>query len=96
MSQIELARPDDAGDAADRMTFEVDGWPVARLHRGESTSVPVDPGVHLLQLRLDWLSSAPVEVEVADGARVRVLGRQAAGLTGSYITPETALELQVS
>ncbi|MFC7532808.1 hypothetical protein [Actinoplanes sp. GCM10030250] len=99
MSQIELARPEDAGDVADRMTFEVDGWPVARLHRGESASIPVDPGVHLIQVRLDWLSSAPLHIEVPDGARVTATGSLAAdsaGVTSTYISPETALDLHVS
>ena len=98
MSQIEMTRPEDAG-AVDRMTFEVDGWPVARLQRGESTSVAVAPGTHLLQVRLDWLSSAPVEVHVPDGALVRATGALTAdslGVTGAYITPETALNLHVA
>ncbi|MEV6306601.1 hypothetical protein AB0M02_44895 [Actinoplanes sp. NPDC051861] len=99
MSQLELTRPEDAGATPDRMTFEVDGWPVARLQPGESTSIQVAPGPHLLQIRLDWLSSAPMEINVPTNARIRATGtltEDSLNVTGAYITPETALNLHVA
>jgi hypothetical protein len=47
----------------------VDGRRVGSVRRGGTRETTVEPGVHVVQLRIDWCSSREVEVEIPDGGR---------------------------
>jgi hypothetical protein len=48
----------------------VDGKSVASLKRGQSVSVPVQPGHHRIWMRIDWCRSRILDVELGDNERV--------------------------
>lgn len=50
----------------------VDGKKVGVVGNGRRLEVEVEPGVHSVQSRMDWLTSAPIEVNVNSGAVARV------------------------
>lgn len=52
----------------------VDGSKVAELASGASARVPLRPGAHRLEVKVDWVKSRPLALTVAPGqtARVRV------------------------
>ena len=98
MTTIEFHRAPDVGAIARRLTFLLDGRPVARLRRGGTARIEVAAGRHVVQVRMDWLRSAPHEFDLAEGASVTVTGalpEHAMTFTGSFLQPGTALELVV-
>ncbi len=50
----------------------VDGEEVARIRRGQTQVVAIQPGSHEIQLTIDWARSPSVEVQVGAGQRVRL------------------------
>lgn len=72
MATLRLSRPHDGGGILRRLRVEVDGREVAALKQGESVAVPVPAGTHSVTGRMDWTSSPPLEVEVAENDEVRV------------------------
>lgn len=96
MPRVRLMRALDAGALLRRMRFDVDGRPVARLRRGESTYVEVPVGTHEVQVRMDWLRSAPMQMHLSDGAAVSLTGsvtEHSSTFTGMFLRPRTALTL---
>jgi hypothetical protein len=51
----------------------VDGRPVGQLLPGRSVQAPVEPGEHVVQLRIDWARSRAVPVRVERGEAARLL-----------------------
>lgn len=99
MPTLCLTREPDTGGILRRMTFYVDGLPVARLRRGESADIWVIAGMHTVEVRMDWLRCEPVTVKAEDGTTVTLTGALAERSTtvvGFFLRPRTALELRVS
>ncbi|MDQ8043679.1 MAG: hypothetical protein AAGC46_00450 [Solirubrobacteraceae bacterium] len=71
-------------DRARSYVVQIDGVTVGRLSDGESGDYPVTAGRHRLQLRIDWTTSRPFNVDLAFGetARFRCSPRHA--LLGWY------------
>jgi hypothetical protein len=60
----------------------VDGEEVARVANGAEARIPVEPGPHIVQMRIDWCGSLPLAVDVAPGeTRVLSCGPRANPLT---------------
>ena len=55
-----------------RLRVLVDGETVAKLWPGQSADLPLLPGHHGVQGRMDWLRSPVVEVQMIAGATVDV------------------------
>jgi hypothetical protein len=49
----------------------VDGEEKATVKHGQTADVEVAPGQHELQMKVDWATSPPLRVELADGARAQ-------------------------
>lgn len=99
VSWIELTREPDVGAIAHRMTFHVDGRPVARLRRGDTARIEVTPGLHVVQARMDWLRSPPLQVNVGDDASTAVTGgltEHSTTFTGMFLQPRNALQLHIT
>ncbi|MBL7255892.1 hypothetical protein [Paractinoplanes lichenicola] len=97
MPWLSVERAMDAGGLGRRMTFLVDGRPVARLRRGATARVEVPAGLHVVRARMDWLRSRPLEVTVSDGETVSVSGGltgHSMTFTGAFLRPGTALEIR--
>ena len=95
---IELRRPRDAVARLRSYKVLLDGKQVARLRNGGSAVVHAEPGRHVLQARIDWASSPPLELELADAGSVTVECRSAALGRAAYlglVRPSAYLELRV-
>jgi hypothetical protein len=57
-------------DRIRRYRLLVDGKAVASLKRGQSVSVPVQPGHHRIWMRIDWCRSRILDVELGDNERI--------------------------
>ncbi|WP_282339674.1 hypothetical protein [Micromonospora sp. WMMD714] len=74
----------------------MDGVVVARLKQGSSVDLQVVPGDHTFRARLDWQTSSPLTVSVADEQRVvleAAVGEHAQTFEGTFCQPGTSLEL---
>lgn len=99
MPWIELRRDMDVGAIARRMNFWVDGRRVARLRRGAAARIEVAAGTHVVQVQMDWLRSAPLELSMSDETFRSVTGaltEHSMTFTGTFLHPETALELRAT
>ena len=81
MATVRVRRDADSAGYFRRIVIEVDGAVVARLRPGHEETVRVAAGRHVVRARMDWTSSAPVEVQVEEHDEI--------GLTTSF--PWTAL-----
>lgn len=48
-------------------TIEVDGAAVGKIKRGETTTIPLEPGSHTVRAAVKWCGSPMVTVEVTPG-----------------------------
>jgi hypothetical protein len=81
------------------MTFWVDGQRVAQLRQRRTARIEVAMGTHVVQARMDWQRSAPLEIKLSEEASVSVTGsltEHSMTLTGMVLRPRTALELRVT
>jgi len=74
---VRLGRP--VGAALRTYKVYVDGHHVGRVWRNRSAAVRVAPGLHRVQLRIDWAFSPELEVLITEGAQVTLLCRPAGG-----------------
>lgn len=51
----------------------VDGVRLAKLKRGKTVRLPVSAGRHRVQMRADWCSSPPLDIEIPEGEAVRMV-----------------------
>lgn len=70
---IEVRRSAQFANRLRRIEVRVDGHRGLVLAHGESGSLRVAPGRHRLEARLDWARSPEVAVELAPGARCRLV-----------------------
>ena len=59
-------------DVARSYRVVLDGREIARLRNGEQKTFLVEPGAHVVQLRIDWTGSPPLMVQVPPSATVTV------------------------
>ncbi|MEW2594492.1 hypothetical protein AB0893_29190 [Micromonospora aurantiaca] len=98
MPTITVRRALDAGGLLRRIKVEIDGQVVARLKRGAVQSVDVTPGRHVVRAHLDWQSSAPVEVYLADTETIALeaaIAERSMTFTATFLRPQSGLDLQV-
>lgn len=50
----------------------VDGEQVDKIKHGETKTLEVDAGEHVVRLKVDWMSCQPVEVSVPDAGEVEL------------------------
>jgi hypothetical protein len=70
---ITIART--TGGTRDRMRaykILIDGAATGTIKAGESITVPVDPGLHSVQLKLDWCTSPTVTVETTTAGSTKL------------------------
>lgn len=68
--RIERAR--DGAAIFRRMKIEVDGRTAARVGRGKSVTVDLEPGEHSVRARMDWQTSPTLQVRVGESSTVLV------------------------
>ncbi|WP_328338559.1 hypothetical protein [Micromonospora sp. NBC_00421] len=98
MASVVVRRGNDLGGLLRRMKIELDGVVVARLKQGESITLKVNPGPHVFRARLDWLTSAPLELHVEENMQFTLAvaaGEKVQTYDATFIRPETALELLI-
>lgn len=62
-----MTRPYDGGGILRRLTVEVDGEKVASLKQQGSVDLELAAGPHAVVGRMDWVGSASLEFELAEG-----------------------------
>lgn len=71
MPEIAIKRLSDVrGDGYRTYRIYLDGRRVGKIRAGEELRLPISPGKHRLQLRIDWTASQKLEFEIGedDGA----------------------------
>ena len=91
-ASIAVSRPRSGVFFLRRFTVRVDGSVVARLGRGRSTRIEVEPGHHTIRAGVDWTRSLPLDVDLAesDEVAIQVLAPWSA-LWRTWISPHRAL-----
>ncbi len=84
-----------------RISIRLDGAPVGRIEAGGSLSIPVAPGSHSVDARIDWVATPPLELTLHPGDTVRLeLSPRASGPAGllvgvlALVRPSRVLELR--
>jgi hypothetical protein len=98
MATIVVRRPRDAVARLRSYKVLLDGKQVARLRSGSSAVVEAEPGRHVIQARIDWTSSPPLELQLAEAEHVTVECRSPALGRAAYlgfVRPGAYLELRV-
>jgi hypothetical protein len=72
MSRIKIVRGHAMGDKLRAYRVLVDGQGVGEIREGGKLSVPVTPGVHTVQFKIDWCASPQLLVDVAADATEQV------------------------
>jgi len=67
MEKIILHRPPGYTDIFRAYEILLDGQPIGNIKRGESVEFDVEQGEHVLQLRIDWLTSNTEIFHTMDG-----------------------------
>lgn len=67
MSEIRMTQPRAWSDKLRAYRILVDGKNVGEIREGSDFTIPVPPGLHTLQLRIDWCSSPEIKVAVEKG-----------------------------
>jgi hypothetical protein len=67
MSEIRVTRPRAWADKLRAYQILVDGETVGEIREGSELTIPVPPGLHAIQLRIDWCSSPEIHVAVDNG-----------------------------
>ncbi len=90
--QLRLRRGQDGGGSMRDIIVTVDGREVARLRQGKEAVVSVDAGHRVVQARMDWAASLPLDVDVqAEREAVVSVALPGSAIWRSFITPGRAL-----
>lgn len=82
-AELLITRLSAARDSLRDYAVVVDGEKVASLTAGKTVTVPATPGNHIIQLKVDWLRSAPLRVTLGVDERVQVTCRAGGPLLAS-------------
>ena len=69
-TQITVQRMTGYADRLRAYKVKIDGVVVGSVRAGDSATIPVSPGRHSLQLRIDWAGSEQTDFEVKPGDQV--------------------------
>ena len=73
MTTLKITRPQKKWqDKLRAYEIFIDGNRVGAITQGDEVSVPVTPGQHKLQLKIDWCCSPVVEVDLTDGSTFEI------------------------
>ena len=72
MGSIRVTRGKGIVDRARAYKVLVDGQPVGSIKHDEQQTVPVPAGEHEVQMKVDWMRSHPVTVQVPDEGGVEL------------------------
>ncbi len=67
MSRIRFRRVKGWQDKLRAYAIVIDGKSIGEIKDGSEVEVPVSPGIHTIQLRIDWCKSPELEVHVSEG-----------------------------
>lgn len=70
MPIVEIRRGPDTVGVFRSLIVSCDGHTMARLRRNRSVKADVDVGSHRFVGSMDWVSSAPLDIEISEGEHV--------------------------
>jgi len=71
VTRIRLIRRSAVADKLQVYKILIDSGEVDQIRDGQSISIPVSPGPHVVQLRMDWCRSNPVEFSATEGESIQ-------------------------
>lgn len=96
-AMILFKREYDSAGVLRRLQFKLDGTTVAQLRPHQERRLDVPAGVYVLQVKMDWATSEPMQISLAPGSTLRVTGAIDFSMIIKVFTqPRTALGLAVS
>ena len=95
MARLRVERPYDGGGILRRLVVEVDGERVAVLKQQRSVELELPAGRHTVVGRMDWASSATLEVDLAEGDDLRLeAALPLASMWDTLMRPRRALSIR--
>lgn len=76
----------------------IDGEVVAKVMDSKRTEIPVDPGIRTVQVKLMWISSRPVQVDVPAGQTTWLRTGPSGGIFQAwrlFLTPRDNMFIEV-
>ena len=67
---VTVRRLDSSSASLRRFTISIDGEQVARIKQGQTVTFEVDPGTHIIRVRMDWDRSEKIEFMAVAGRTV--------------------------
>lgn len=92
---IVISRDRDPSFSARAFNIKIDGVVAGKVKLGATVEFPVRPGLHRVQMTVDWYACEPLEIEVPDGWR-RDLIAGIGPFFHAFFRPRRYLRLQVA
>ena len=73
MSNLNITRKQGFFGRFRKLKILVDGEIVASVGGSDSASIAVAPGHHSVTVKMDWVESQPLELDVTDGETVNIV-----------------------
>ena len=96
-ARITIDRINHYRDTVRAYQVKIDGQVFGRVKDGKQQTFEVSPGAHQVRVRLMWLQSPPVDVQLEEGSEVRLRTGPNGGILQAwriYFAPHTAMFLE--
>ncbi|MCH2634721.1 MAG: hypothetical protein MKZ67_02135 [Acidimicrobiales bacterium] len=96
-ARITIDRINHYRDTVRAYQVKIDGQVFGRVKDGKQQTFEVSPGAHQVRMRLLWLQSPPVDVQLEEGSEVRLRTGPNGGILQAwriYFAPHTAMFLE--
>jgi hypothetical protein len=90
---IVISRDRDPSFSARGFNIRIDGVRAGRIRVGGVVELPVQPGLHRVQITVDWYASEPLDLDVHDGRRIE-LEAGIGAFSDSFFRPRRYLRLE--
>lgn len=96
MTEILIQREHDAGAWLRRVRVYIDDRKVAALRPGADATMTLTEGKHVLQAKLDWISSDRIELDCSAVGRMRItIAIGADAYVKTWTSPKTAIGVKI-
>ena len=96
-ARITIDRINHYRDTVRAYQVKIDGQVIGRVKDGKQQTFEVSPGAHQVRVRLMWLQSPPVDLQLEEGSEVRLRTGPNGGILQAwriYFAPHTAMFLE--
>jgi len=86
VAYLHVRRGNESYAAGRKLKVLVDDQEVGAVSMNETVRLTVEPGDHLIHVKMDWVRSPPLTVTAAEGADVRIVAVLPEGQKGQWIS----------